>query len=262
MRVGIGQINIIWEDKIQNMKKVQSYLMEAKEKEVDIVFFPEMTLTGFSMEVERTQDVQWGDTIEQFKTVCSEIGIAAGFGWVEGSTHEKAKNHYAIVDEQGNLLSDYTKIHPFTYGGEGNCFTGGEQIVSCKYKGHKISTAICYDLRFPELFRIMDLDSSLVVIPANWPAKRREHWQCLLQARAIENQVYVVGVNCVGQMDTLYYSGDSALYSPLGEKLISLSEEEGLLIYDVPNDIQKYRDEFPVRKDQKIEIRKLHNDNN
>lgn len=261
MKIGICQLNIIWEDKEATKKKVEKFLKEAKAKEADIVFFPEMTLTGFSMHVEKTRDKQYGDTIGQFQHICREIGIGAGFGWVEGpeagKENKKAKNHYTIVDDAGVLLSDYVKIHPFSYGAEAKHFEGGNQIVHCEYKGHKIGTAICYDLRFPELFRLMESDCSLFLIPANWPAARSAHWRCLLQARAIENQVYVAGINCVGQMEKQYYSGNSMFLNPLGESLGELVDEEGLLLCDISNDVEKYRTEFPVRKDQKIQIRKM-----
>lgn len=269
MKIGICQLKIVWEEKEATRKKVVAFLTEAKKKEADIVFFPEMTLTGFSMNVEKTKDEQYGDTIGEFQQICKEIGIGAGFGWVEGTCEGnisgtgndvkrgKAHNHYAIVSDAGELLADYVKIHPFSYGAEAEYFEGGSQVVHCEYKEHKIGMAICYDLRFPELFRLMDEDCSLFVVPANWPARRRAHWSCLLQARAIENQVYVAGINCVGQMENQYYSGDSELFNPLGETLGKLVDEEGLILCEISNDVEEYRTKFPVRKDQKIQIRKI-----
>lgn len=257
MRVGLCQLNIIWENKSKTMEKVDHYLRYAKSRKAEILFFPEMTLTGFSMKVEVTEDQKAGDTIELFQKMCRKIGIAAGFGWVEGKTGEKAKNHYSIVNERGELLLDYVKIHPFGYGGEGKYFCGGKNLAVCDYKEHRVSVAICYDLRFPELFRIMDPLASLVVIPANWPAERKEHWNCLLKARAIENQVYVAGVNCVGIMNGSYYSGNSVIYNPKGREIARLNDKEGIILGDIKNDVITYREEFPVRRDQKIEIRKI-----
>lgn len=254
MKVAVCQLQIEWEWKEKTMRKVVGYMEQAKGEQADIIFFPEMTLTGFSMEVEKTCDRYFGETIEQFKEQCSKLGIAAGFGWVEKNPGEMAKNHYSMVDKQGTLLSDYVKVHPFGYGGEGKHFQGGNEVVSCEFDGHVISTAICYDLRFPELFRIMDENSSLIVVPANWPAVRSQQWKCLLQARAIENQAYVIGVNCVGTMDRVYYSGDSAIYNPLGGTMAELRDIEGLLYVELVNDVNRYREQFPVRRDRKIEI--------
>ena len=254
MRVGICQYEIEWENREKNMAKVMSYIAEAKALKLDIIFLPEMSLTGFSMQVEKTKDEYVGETIEKFKELCREQAIAAGFGWVEKEGESKAHNHYTIVDKNGNVLSDYVKIHQFRYGGEAKYFEGGSSVEACKFQEHKIATAICYDLRFPELFRIMDKDCSIIVIPANWPASRKEHWNCLLQARAIENQVYVIGINCVGTMNGTYYSGNSAVFDPLGKLLAEIHDKEGMICVDIPNDVESYRSSFPVRIDRRIEI--------
>ena len=254
MRVGICQLHIEWEDKDASMKKVIRYLNEAKEEGIDILFFPEMTLTGFSFNLEVAGDKRIGETIDRFVSVCSQLKIAAGFGWIEVVEGEKAKNHYTIVDDEGKVLLDYVKVHPFTFGGEAEYFQGGREIKYCHYKGHKISTAVCYDLRFPELFRMMDKDVSLVVVPANWPEERCGHWKCLTRARAIENQLYIAAVNCAGDMNGLHYSGDSTLYNPEGRELASITNEEGIISYEIPNNIEEYREVFNAVRDQKLQI--------
>ncbi|MBR3771076.1 MAG: hypothetical protein IKL07_02285 [Clostridium sp.] len=180
--------------------------------------------------------------------------MAAGFGWTENPKGEKAKNHYSIVDDEGKLILDYVKVHPFTFGGEAKYFQGGTELAYCNYKGHKISTVVCYDLRFPELFRMMDKDVSLVVVPANWPEKRAGHWKCLSKARAIENQFYVAAVNCEGHINGFYYSGDSALYDPEGCEMVSLTNKEGIISYEIPNNIAEYREVFNAVSDQKLKI--------
>lgn len=257
MKTAVCQLQIKWEEKEANMAKVISFMEEAKSNHAEAVFFPEMTLTAFSMNVEKTSDSMVHETIGRFIEVCKKMGISAGFGWVEKEDGEMAKNHYSIVNQKGILISDYVKVHPFSYGGEGNYFQGGNAVSSCQLEEHVVSTAICYDLRFPELFRIMDEDSSIIVVPANWPESRREHWKCLLQARAIENQVYIIGVNCVGNVNGTYYSGDSSIFNPLGEKLGEISEQEGLIYAEIFNDVEQFREQFPARRDRKIEIRKL-----
>ena len=254
MRFGVCQYQIMWEQKKENFCTVVSYFEQAKKQKVEMILLPEMSLTGFSMNVKKTRDTYENETISRFQKLCQDMKISAGFGWVEQTGDRKAHNHYTIVDERGNVLSDYTKIHPFTYGKEAEYFEGGDSLVACHAGEHKIATAICYDLRFPELFRILDKDCSVVVIPANWPDARKEHWNCLLQARAIENQIYVIGINCVGTMDGTYYSGYSTVMDPLGNHLAQIIDEEGLLIVDIPNNVERYRDKFPVRKDQRIEV--------
>lgn len=254
MRVGLCQIEIVWEDKDASMKRVISYLEEAKEKGIDILFFPEMTLTGFSFNLDVAGDKKYGDTISRFSSVCKQLKIAAGFGWIEVIEGEKAKNHYSIVDDEGKVILDYVKMHPFTFGGEAEYFQGGTELQYCYYKGHKISTGVCYDLRFPELFRMMEKDVSLVVIPANWPETRSEHWKALTKARAIENQLYVAAVNCVGTMNGLTYTGDSTLYDPDGRELVRISSDEGIISYEIPNNIEEYREVMNAVADQKLKI--------
>ena len=130
-------------------------------------------------------------------------------------------------------------------------FTGGETIVSCKIKEFQVSTFICYDLRFPEEFRLAAPNVSLILVPANWPKARAEHWKCLLQARAIENQVYIAGINCIGTIKGLEYSGDSRIIDPNG-RVIGSIEEEGILTADLNNDVEEIRSAFPVLSDRKM----------
>ncbi len=117
--------------------------------------------------------------------------------------------------------------------------------------GIKTATLICYDLRFPEVFRLICDQVDAVIIPANWPKKRAEHWKALLKARAIENQIYVLAINCVGNIGGLEYSGDSCIINPNGDVVESISCVEGIIKYEFKNDVALYRDSFPVLNDIK-----------
>jgi predicted amidohydrolase len=201
-----------------------------------------------------------------------EYGVSIGTGWVKNpapDVNETEKNdgensdilcenHYSIISQNGKLLLDYIKIHPFSFAGEDKYFKGGEKLSTCGIEGFETGVAICYDLRFPELFIKLSEKAELIIVPANWPAARSLHWKTLLRARAIENQCYVAGVNCSGDMDGQTYSGDSAIYSPEGEMLtpvetITINETDKVYIYDIVNDVQEIRDGFPVRNDRKKE---------
>ncbi len=102
--------------------------------------------------------------------------------------------------------------------------------------------------------KIPSFTAHVILLPADWPAKRSHHWKTLLQARAIENQVYILAVNCVGQIDDLYYSGDSCVINPNGEVLQMLSDEEGLVIFELTDDVEEYRKAFPVKQDRRPEL--------
>ncbi|MBD7910867.1 MULTISPECIES: nitrilase-related carbon-nitrogen hydrolase [Clostridium] len=254
MRVALCQTDIIWEDKLENYKVAKSYIEEAALKESDVILFPEMSFTGFSMNIEKIKESNY-ESIKVFKKCAKENLINIGFGWVKGNG-SKAENHYTIINSSGKVILDYIKIHPFSYAYEDKYFISGNEIKKCSIKEFELSTFICYDLRFPEVFQAVSKDVSIIIVPANWPEKRREHWKCLLKARAIENQVYILGVNCIGEKDGLYYSGDSCIIDPLGRVLQSLSYDEGLLIQDIEDDIKDFRRNFPIKVDRKIDLYK------
>lgn len=118
--------------------------------------------------------------------------------------------------------------------------------------GVRVTPLVCYDLRFPEPFRVAAADTDLFVLVANWPELRREHWRTLLRARAIENQAYVVGVNRVGDGNNLHYTGDSAAVGPLGETLVEGGDQEGVFLASVdPEVVAKLRGRFPALNDRR-----------
>lgn len=258
MKLALGQMQTIWEDKQANLKKLEHYLALIKEKKVDLFLLPETALTGFSMNTDQVKESE-KESAGNVQRLAEAYGIAIGFGWVKDAG-EKCENHYSILSPSGELL-DYTKIHPFSYGGEAEFFRGGTKLPICEYQGFRIGVQICYDLRFPEPFQILSKEADLILVPANWPSRRREHWQCLLKARSIENMVYLAGVNCGGQIESMYYSGDSGLYAPDGAELkgevLTMADavpEEKILIYQIENDVKKYREHFPVKADRKEDL--------
>ncbi|MEQ8156462.1 MAG: nitrilase-related carbon-nitrogen hydrolase, partial [Clostridiaceae bacterium] len=188
MRAALCQMHIVWEDKIKNYEKAGYYIKEAVSKSAHIILFPEMSFTGFSMNIEKTKELK-EETVGVMRKYAEEYGINIGFGWVKGNG-VKAENHYTIINPKGEIILDYIKIHPFSYSGEHKFFISGNELKCCNVKGIGLSAFICYDLRFPEVFQAVSKNVSIIIVPANWPEKRREHWRCLLKARAIENQVY------------------------------------------------------------------------
>lgn len=254
MKIALAQTKIEWENKNINYDVAKRYITNAKKESVDLIFFPEMSFTGFSMNIEATAESNF-ETIERIKEFSNSYAMAIGFGWVK-KCGEYAENHYTVIDKRGDVLSDYIKIHPFSYSGEDSFFKAGDDIRVFEYQGIKLITLICYDLRFPELFQVASREADVIVVPANWPQQRSEHWKTLLQARAIENQCYVLGINCVGNMGGLAYSGDSLVVSPDGTVMDVLSNMEGLVIAEIGDQVTKIRSEFPVKRDRKWELYK------
>lgn len=253
MRVALAQTHILWEKKEANFERVISFTKQAKEKGADVIFFPEMSLTGFSMNIEKTAEGDSLETVKKIRTLCKKEKAAIGIGWTKQG-REKAENHYTVVDQNGDICSDYIKIHPFSYAGETDCFQGGNEITYFKMGGYTWCTFICYDLRFPEVFQIASQKADIIVVPANWPQKREEHWRTLLRARAIENQSYVLGINCVGDVGSILYSGFTSFYAPDGRCIRELSNEEGLVLEELKHEELNIRREFPVKNDRKPEL--------
>ena len=184
MKIGLGQIQICWEDREGSLRKVEQCMNLLQNERTDLFLLPEMSLTGFSMRTEYTKEQ--GETIGLARELADKYGMAVGIGWVKDAG-ERCENHYSLVSQEGTLL-DYAKLHPFRYGGETQMFQGGTEIPVCRFGDFRIGVQICYDLRFPEPFQILSRQADLILVPANWPASRREHWDCLLRARAIETQ--------------------------------------------------------------------------
>lgn len=248
IRLGLFQSNIRWENKQVNYRSLENALKESFEQGLDCVFMPEMSFTGFSMSVSNTAEDD-NATVNLMSDYSKEFHVALGFGWVSHSVERGYENHYTIVDTAGKVISDYVKCHPFF--SEHDIFSPGTELPFCRIKGIGISNVICYDLRFPELFRNMKQDAHVVLVPAQWPASRRDHWMSLLQARAIENQVYIVGINGTGNIGGTYYSGDSCVINPDGIVIYNASESEGLHILELDDDAHGFRDRFPVLKDRR-----------
>ena len=242
MRVALAQTDMVWEDKKASIQKAEKMVSEAAKSKADIIIFPEMSFTGFSMNLEKIGE----------KRDCSE-NIAIGFGWASLPDKKggKGKNIFSVTDREGKLIAEYEKIHPFTYGGESRVYEGGEKLVSFSFKGHNISLFVCYDLRFPEVFQAAAKKSDVMFVIAQWPETRSIHWQTLLRARAIETQSYIVGVNSFGVRDGLGYSGDSMAIDSIGNILGQLSGREGMLICDIDDRAWELRNKFAIGKDRR-----------
>lgn len=247
MKIALVQSHIIWENKDENISRFETVVSE--NPDTDLFLLPEMSFTGFSMNTVKTAE-SGEETVERIRNIVSGYKVSAGFGWVR-SKNGKCENVYSIMDSSGRIISDYAKIHPFSYSGEDKYFTGGNEISVFRIGDVPFSVFICYDLRFPELFRAVCKDIHAVIIPANWPGKRSEHWKTLLRARAIENQVYIFAVNCAGEMNGLYYSGDSCVIDPNGTVKEMLSGKEGIIKFEWMDDTDRFRRSFPVLDDIK-----------
>lgn len=256
MIIGLAQINISWEDAEKNMKRVEEFIEEAAKSSVELILFPEMTLTGFSMNIDKLL-LSEDEIINWIKNIAISNKINIGIG-VAIKVDEKGKNKYIIISKEGEVLVNYAKMHPFSYGGESEKYHKGNEVSICEINEFKISPFICYDLRFPEIFQIASSKAQIIIVAASWPKVREEHWITLLKARAIENQCYVIGINRVGFGGGLQYNGVSMFVNPNGDILNEIINEEALIIEDLKKDkITEVKDNFDLKKDRREELYKL-----
>lgn len=259
MKVALVSLNQSWENKAENKQKVGETLALIAEHctNTDLVVYPEMTLTGFTMESQKVkEDELSSETITFFKEQAQKYKVSIAFGVVL-SKGEKATNNLVVVSEQG-VLATYAKIHPFSYAGEDNYYQAGDELKKLTIGGATIGLTICYDLRFPELYQAYSKDCYVILNIANWPERRVSHWRALNKARAIENQVFMIAVNRIGTDGKgLQYVFSSHIVSPYGEELKGTSLSEEVVVYDLNlEEVAQYRAEFPVKNDRKITLYK------
>jgi omega-amidase len=258
MRIALTQMNQKWEDKKGNLLTCEVLINEAKNNGVDLIIFPEMTLTGFSMNYPAVAEEKDSNNLEKFKKLAQTNDIAIIFGLV--IKDEKCGTNSAVfLSREGEVLGTYNKMHPFSIAGEDENIKGGELLCVVENLNLRIGMTICYDLRFPELYSALSRRCDLVVNIANWPAKRQDHWISLIKARSIENQIYVAGINRIGiDGKGIEYNKSSLLVNPNGDIVRPSLENEDFAIYEIDqNMVGEFRDSFSTVQDRRPNLYKL-----
>jgi len=206
-----------WEDKQANLQHYEQLIQGMTDKR-EVVVLPEMFSTGFSMSPETLAEPMDGASVQWMKDVSTRYRcILTGSLIIEEDG--KYYNRLLWVQPDGQI-GKYDKRHLFGYGDEDNHYTSGDKRLIVSVKGWRICPLVCYDLRFPVWARNLQAEYDVLLYVANWPERRSLAWRTLLQARAIENMSYVVGVNRIGtDGNNIHYSGDSSVFGPTGEKL-------------------------------------------
>lgn len=224
----------------------------------DVVVFPEMTLTGFSMDTRAIAE----DPENSFSSVVfSELArtyrvfLVVGIVFRHG---DKAINSLVTFSPEGEKVVQYTKIHPFSFAQENLHYLPGSALAWARVEDFIWGFSICYDLRFPELYSALSKEAEVLTVIANWPQKRAHHWKSLLQARAIENQAFVIGVNRVGKDGNgLDYEKSSYVVNPNGDFIDPVSIKGDTEIFELDKGVvQNARERFPVRQDRRPELYK------
>lgn len=256
--VGV-QLDIAWEDRDVNHRRVGELLEQSPPAAGSLVVLPEMFGSGFSMNVERIAEDENRLTERFIRDLARRHGIWLVAGLATRGADGRGRNEALAAGPDGNVVARYRKIHPFAPGREANHYTGGDAIVTFDAGAFRIAPFVCYDLRFPEIFRAgMQRGANVLLVMANWPAARVEHWVTLLRARAIENQAYVIGVNRCGSDPYLAYPGRSLIVGFRGNILADAGAEEGIVsaTADLAS-LRDYRRELPFLADTKADLSAL-----
>lgn len=248
--VAIIQTELVWQDAPANRALLQPLLWQASG--ADLIILPETFNSGFSMQSQQIAETMQGPTVQWLQQQAHQLG-AVICGSMAVATDAGIYNRLLWVQPEGKIAY-YDKRHLFRMAGEDLHYQPGQRRVIVEYKGFRLLLQVCYDLRFPVFSRNQN-DYDAIIYVANWPAARSRIWSTLLQARAIENQAYVLGCNRVGQDGNGHgYSGDSVILNYLGESLADLPPgEAGVLRCRLESSaLQQFRQQFPAALDADI----------
>jgi predicted amidohydrolase len=253
MHVAAVQLDIVWEDKAANHATIASMLRQAGLPRGSFVLLPELADTGFSFDLTRIADDR---TLPWACALARDLGVWIQAGHARRGPDGRGRNCATIVSPDGEPVGTYEKVHPFSYGREIEHFSGGDRLVVRECGEAAVCPLVCYDLRFPELWRLAAVPggalrgAELFTIGASWPEARQRHWRSLLIARAIENQAFVVGANRIGRDPNVEYAGGSVVVSPTGEILAEVGAEPAVLRADLDlARLRAWRREFPALRD-------------
>jgi predicted amidohydrolase len=248
LKVTLIQSELAWEDIDSNLAEF-NYRIDAIEEDTHLIVLPEMFSTGFTMNAAALAQDMNGSAVKWIKAKSAEKNIDIVGSFIADDSG-KFFNRLVWAKPNGEIFI-YDKKHLFRMAGEEKIYSAGSKNIIVELNGWKIRPFICYDLRFPAWTRNIANQFDAAVFIANWPERRSVHWKALLQARAIENQCYIIGVNRVGiDGNGLSYSGDSSIIDPWGTIIFQKSTQACIYTGDLSYDIlQQSRESFPVWKD-------------
>ncbi|MDD1718860.1 MAG: carbon-nitrogen hydrolase family protein [Methanoregulaceae archaeon] len=247
-----AQIHSVWDNPAATLEKAGRCIAEAAAAGASLVAFPEQFATGWDPRSASTLEEIPGSIVTTLREYAAAREIA-----VLGTFRERhpplPRNTAIAIAPDGKILATYSKCHLFSPAGEDGCFSPGESLGIFEISGMRFGIAICYDLRFPSLFEAYaDAGVDAVIVPAAWPKRRARHWELFLQARAVENQIYMIGVNTTGSTPVDKYSGRSMIVDPEGTVVHQIEDEEGLLCGVLDSDkVNLVRETMPFRKDRR-----------
>ncbi|MEE4216128.1 MAG: amidohydrolase [Xanthomonadales bacterium] len=247
LRTLLLQADVQWNAPVSNRERLER-MLETQPGAFDLAVMPETFTTGFLGDAGADDEGMDGPTVEWMHEMAVRHDCAMA-GSLVISEQEQRFNRFLFVTPEG-VAGFYDKRHLFTRGGEDDYYTAGTQRVIIPYQGWRINLQVCFDLRFPAWCRNRN-DYDLLLLVANWPVPRIHHWSTLLEARAIENQSWVIGLNRVGRDgNEREYPGCSVVHGPMGETLVKLGDKECSRLVELNlEEVRKARSRFPFQED-------------
>jgi omega-amidase len=255
MKIALASLDQIWGDKEGNFEACVEIAKKASNHGAEVLIFPEMTLTGFYLDPSLVGESKYNsETLHKFRDLSREFKMTFIFGaCLIDEIDQTYGNYLCVAEPNGTSEAIYAKIHTFSHAGEDRVISSGHKICSFNVAGNNLGATICYDLRFPSLYTSLSDGCVGSVVIANWPDSRRDHWFALLKARAIENQMFMIGVNRIGiDGNGIIYSKISCIVNPYGELETPIFNDRILDVYEIDEKIVEiYRESFPTLKDRK-----------
>ena len=254
-KAGVIQFHVSMGDVDANMETALSYLERLADQGARLAVLPEMFPCGFdngALAVHAAKTPGILAALSEFAR-CHNMVVAGSFPELDG---ECVHNTLYIIDGNGQIREGYRKLHLFRLTDEHRYFSPGSRVVTADTALGRMGLMICYDLRFPELARTLALSGArILIVPAQWPKARAMHWQTLLRARAIENQVFIIGANRTGSDEDLSFPGLSAIIDPWGQVLAKAKDKDGIISAELDmNRVTQAREQIPVMTDRRNDI--------
>lgn len=259
LRLALIQMDIQIGDPDTNFIRVSELLDQAvsQNPKPDVIVLPEMWNTGYALEqIHDLADEQGTRTIELLSRFSSRHQVQIVGGSVAEKSAKGVRNTTYVFDREGRRMAEYSKMHLFRLMEEEKYLQAGDQLAVADLDRLKCGFSICYDIRFPEMVRSLALQGAKALfVPAEWPNPRLEHWRTLLMARAIENQMFVIACNRMGESNGTTFFGHSMVIDPWGKVLFEADQQEGIHhIAICPGQVDEVRKRIPVFADRRPEL--------
>ncbi|MCP1663088.1 MAG: carbon-nitrogen hydrolase family protein [Methanocalculus sp. MSAO_Arc1] len=255
MNICCAQVQSVFQDPEASLAAADGTISQAVDRGSDLIIFPEQFATGWDPQSTAFAEEEGGPIERAWCRMAEEHGV-----WIAGSQRTRSaagiNNTALLAAPNGSVHARYAKTHLFRFAKEDMHYTAGDRLSVCSCDGLTVGLAICYDLRFPELFRrYADLGVDCMLVQAAWPCSRIDVFTLFLHARAVENQYYVAGASAVGTNQVDQYCGRSAIVDPLGKTLCSAGEEETCIIAQVDAGyVDSVRKRFPFHEDARYDL--------